>query len=275
MLISSRDHFRVLHRATRLNDRCRTSSSHGIKTITEREERIRRRDRTLENCRHVCRLPSGRLHGGDLHGIHAAHLAGADCQRAKRVGEDHGVRLHMRHHPPGKSQRLPFFSSGVAFGHHLEAVCRPRHVRFDDVISLLNQQGAEDRAVLVAAECSEVGLQHAQVGLLREDRPGRFIHRRRHHGFNERRDDGRGRVDVDGAVEADDAAEGGQGIRFARANVGFGDSRAGRDTTRIGVLDHRGGRLAELEHDAGGGVEVEQVGEREFLALQNRRRAET
>ena len=148
-------------------------------------------------------------------------------------------------------------------------------MRFDDLISLLNQQGAEDRAVLVAAECSEVGLQHAQVRLFRKDRPGRFINRRRYDGFNERRDNGRGGVDINGAVETDDAAEGRQRIGFARANVGFGHGRAGRDTTRIGVLDHGGGRLAELEHDAGGGVEVEQVGEREFLALQNRRRAET
>ena len=40
------------------------------------------------------------------------------------------------------------------------------------------------------------------------------------------------------------------------------------------MLDHRGGRLVELEHDAGRGIEVEQVGERQLFALQNRRRTQ-
>ena len=45
---------------------------------------------------------------------------------------------------------------------------------------------------------------------------------------------------------------------------------AGRRAAGIGVLDHAGRRLAELEHDARGGVEIEQVGEGQLLALQDR-----
>ena len=56
-------------------------------------------------------------------------------------------------------------------------------------------------------------------------------------------------------------------------DVGVGGDRAGRHAARVGVLDHRRGRLVELEDDAGGGVEVEQVGERQLLALKDGRRA--
>ena len=48
---------------------------------------------------------------------------------------------------------------------------------------------------------------------------------------------------------------------------------AGRRAARVGVLDDGGGRLGELEHDARGRVEVEQVGERQLLALQDVHRA--
>ena len=43
----------------------------------------------------------------------------------------------------------------------------------------------------------------------------------------------------------------------------------------IGVLDHRGGRLFELEDDARGRVEVEEIGEGELLALQDGGSAES
>ena len=49
-----------------------------------------------------------RLHHGDLHGVDAAHLSGADCQRAIRGGEDHRVRLDVRADPPRETQRRPF-----------------------------------------------------------------------------------------------------------------------------------------------------------------------
>ena len=48
---------------------------------------------------------------------------------------------------------------------------------------------------------------------------------------------------------------------------------AGRDAAGIGVLDHHGGRLGELERDPQRGVEVEQVRVRQFLALMHLPRA--
>ena len=84
----------------------------------------------------------------------------------------------------------------------------------------------------------------------------------------------RGGVLVDRPVEADDAAERRQRVGVARPHVGFGNRRAGGGAARVGVLDHRGRRLVELQHDARGGVEVEEVRERQLLALQHRRRPE-
>ena len=54
--------------------------------------------------------PAG-LHHRDVHRVDAAHLPGADRQRAVRAGEDHGVRLHVRADAPREAQRL--HSSGV------------------------------------------------------------------------------------------------------------------------------------------------------------------
>ncbi len=58
-------------------------------------------------------------------------------------------------------------------------------------------------------------------------------------------------------------------IGIARAHVGVGGDRAGRRAARIRVLDHRRRRLGELEHDARGRIEVEQVRVRQLLALQH------
>ena len=54
-------------------------------------------------------------------------------------------------------------------------------------------------------------------------------------------------------------------------DVGLGDVAAGGRAARVGVLDDGRRRLVELEHDARRRVEVEQVRERQLLALQDRR----
>ena len=74
-------------------------------------------------------------------------------------------------------------------------------------------------------------------------------------------------------VEPHDAAEGGQRVGFARAHVGFGDRVARRGAAGVGVLDDDGRGLGELGGDPRGGVEIEQVGVRELLALQHGRAA--
>ena len=46
---------------------------------------------------------------------------------------------------------------------------------------------------------------------------------------------------------------------------------AGRGAARVRMLDDDGSGFFELENDARGSVEVEEVGERQFLALENLR----
>ena len=75
------------------------------------------------------------------------------------------------------------------------------------------------------------------------------------------------RLGVERAVEADDAAERRERIGLARADVRLGGVAPVADAARIGVLDDHRGRLVELERDARGGVEIEQVRVRQLLAL--------
>src|SRR5436189_44153 len=77
-------------------------------------------------------------------------------------------------------------------------------------------------------------------------------------GVNERRDDCPSCVFVEFPVQADDPAKGRQRICFAGTNVRFGDGRTRRHAARVGVLDHRGCRLGELEDDASSRIEIEQ-----------------
>ena len=72
------------------------------------------------------------------------------------VREDHRVRLHVCHHAPGKAQGLPLVSRRLAPGDDLEAFRRPGHVRLDDLIALLHEQGAENGAIFAAAERAEM-----------------------------------------------------------------------------------------------------------------------
>ena len=96
-----------------------------------------------------------------------------------------------------------------------------------------------------------------------------FVDAGRDDGFDERRHQGARGRHIDRAVEADDATKGRERIRVAGTHVGLGGAGAGRHAARIRVLDHRGGRFAELEHDAQRRVEIEEVVVRQLLALQD------
>ena len=81
--------------------------------------------------------------------------------------------------------------------------------------------------------------------------------------------------DVDRTVQRDDAAEGGEAIGIAGAHVRVGRRTAGRGAARVGVLDDDGSGFVELQHDASRRIEIEQIGVRQFLALQDVAVAET
>ena len=99
-------------------------------------------------------------------------------------------------------------------------------------------------------------------------------HGRRHDGVDERRDERARRRHVDRPVEGDDAAERRQRVGVARAHVGVGAVAPVAAPHGLVCLITAAGRLGELEHDARGRVEIEEVGVRELLALQDGRGAE-
>ena len=72
------------------------------------------------------------------------------------------------------------------------------------------------------------------------------------------------------AVEADDAAECREGVGFARPHVGLGNDGAGGGAAGLVCLITAAAGSLELQHDARGGVEVEQIRERQLFALQHR-----
>jgi len=72
---------------------------------------------------------------------------------------------------------------------------------------------------------------------------------------------------VDRLVERDDAAEGAQRVGRKRALVGLQRAGAERDAAGVVVLDDDARGLGEIAHEAARGVEVEQVVERQLLAV--------
>ena len=237
-----------------------------------RRPRASRPSRNGKNASDATTLPlqrsRRRLHHRDLDRVDAAHLPGADRQRAVRAGEDDRVRLHVRAHPPREPQRRPLLRRRLPLGHDPDAV----GIELGDRASrsAIGLGGATDRAPR-----------------RRDPRPGAACRRgtsasrgrrarrrqRREIGASPRAGspsspespaprwcndgaitasmnvevDRRRRLGVDRAVEPDDAAEGRERIGVARAHVGVRDGRAGRRAARVGVLDHRRRRLGELE----------------------------
>ena len=87
-------------------------------------------------------------------------------------------------------------------------------------------------------------------------------------GFDEELGDFFGGVAVDFAVDADDAAEGGDGVAGEGLLVGLEDGCAGGRAAGVGVLDDDDGGLVEFLGQLPAGVEIDEVVEAEFLALE-------
>ena len=273
VLVGRGNHFLILHRPARLDDRRRARGGDRIEAVAKRDERVRGGHRPAEQIRRLRR----RLHARDVHRIHAAHLPGANRQRAIDGREDDGVRLHVRADTPREAQRRPLVRGRLPLRRHLQAIGRPGRRGLDDAIARLHQHGAEDRPQFkpgAREHARKVGGDHPHLRLLGQHREGVVLDRGRNHRVELGGHEGARRRHIDGAVDRDDTAERRQPIRVARPHVGLCGRHAGRHAARVGVLDHRGGRLAELEHDARGRVEVQQVGVRQFLALQEHRGAE-
>ena len=87
-------------------------------------------------------------------------------------------------------------------------------------------------------------------------------------GFDEELGDLFGCCGVDFAIDADDSAEGGDGIAGQRLLVGLEDRCAGGRAAGIGVLDDGHHGLIEFPGQLPAGVEIDEIVEAELLALQ-------
>ncbi len=142
----------------------------------------------------------------------------------------------------------------------------------------MHEGRAENRAELapgVPRQPRKVRRHHPHVPLDRKDPACLVVHGRCNDRFDKGRHDRLRRRLVYRAVQPDNAAERRDRVRFTRAHVGVCGAASGGRTARIRVLDDRGRRLAELEHNARGGVEIKQVRVRELLALEHLRIAQT
>ncbi len=182
----------------------------------------------------------------------------------------------MGAHAPRKTKRRPLLLRGRPSGHDARAV---RAARAPDLTRLvytvprLNEQPAEDRAHLASrpavAPGSEVRLDQTKVRPGGKNGTGLVLHPRGHNRLDEGLGNGFRHIGVDRPVESHDPAESRQRIGLARSDVRIGRRRSGGDAARIRMLDHDGRRLRKLQRDAGRGVEVQQVGVGELLALEH------
>ena len=191
--------------------------------------RRRRRRRRCRSSGQDC------FHGAEAGGVDAAHLAGADADGlAVAVGEagvDDGVGFDVLADAPGEEQGAHLFGGGLALGDDAELGLGDA-----EAVGVLHEEAAGDL------------LEDAWgLGRGRSGRGGGSFWRRsargfrgeggRDDGFDEELGDLLGGGGVDLAVDADDAAEGGDGVGFEGAAVGFEDGGAGGGSAGVGVLD--------------------------------------
>ena len=159
-----------------LNDGGRPCRRHGVQTIAEREERVRRRDRSAQQLGARAR----RFHAGQMDGIHAAHLSGANRQRPIGGRENHRVRLDVCADAPRKSQRLPFLRRRLPFRHDLQLTIGQRVRRLGHAVAALLDDGANERSDIAIdlRNLAEVRRHHPQVWLGGQDARARLRRRR-------------------------------------------------------------------------------------------------
>ena len=203
------------------------------------------------------------LHGAEAGGVHAAHLAGADAEGLAVAGVDDGVRFDVLADAPGEEQAAQFLGGGRTPGDDLEL----RSSVDAAGVGVLQQQSAGD-VLDDGARRGGVDFDQAQILFGGEALAGLGGEGGRGDGLDEELGDFGGGVGVDRAIDADDAAEGGDGIAGEGLLVGLEDGCAGGRAAGVGVLDDDDGGFVKLLRQLPAGVEIDEVVEAEFLALE-------
>ena len=210
-----------------------------------------------------------RLVDREKRGIHPRHLPGADADRGLALGEQDRVRLDCPDGRPGEPQVGPFRLGGRAprddFPFHLGR--RPGRSG-----TLLDEEAAADplevpaRRVRIGGEPEDT-----QVLLLSQYAQRVIPECGRDHHLDEQLTHRLGGGAVQPRIERDHRPEGRRAVRRECALVCCGRDRAQGDAARGGVFDDGARRAvgaAPRRHRRERGVHVEQVVERELLAVQ-------
>ena len=246
-----------------MNHAGRARIDHHVEAVTEREERVRRHDRTGQGQAGVLRLDRG-----DAGRVDAAHLAGAHAQGHVVATEDDGVRFDILGHAPREHQVLQLLRRRLQFRDHFQVA--DQHVFR---VGRLHQQAATDALEVHGIDAiAQRNFQQAHVLLGRQDLLGFSGKHWRDQHFDEQLGQFHGSSRIDFHVEGDDAAECRGRIGLQRALVSVGSVGAQGHAARVGVLDdHARGALVEAAHALHAfpcSIGVGDIVERQFLALQ-------
>ncbi len=246
----------IANGAAGLDDGGCAGFSDDFKPIRKREEGIGSGDASGER--------EHRLHGAEAGRIDAGHLAGANAERLTVARVDDGVGLNVLADFPRKEERGELVGrrltlrDGFDFGGGDAAE-----------VGILEKQTAgnlfEDALIRGGANDHKT-----KILLCGETLPGFGSEAGSGYGFDKQRGHFFGGVAVDLAIDADDGAEGGDGIGDQGLAVGVEDVGAGGRAAGIGVLDDGDHGLVEFLAERPAGVEVDEVVVAEFLALKLR-----
>ena len=199
----------VALRAARLDQRGHARVERELRTVREREERVRGERRSLERVAELaCFLDC------DPNGIDAAHLSGPDPDRLQVLHEHDRVRGDVLAHPPGEEQVAPRRLVRAA-GHDLH----PLPVG-DVPVPVLDEHPAEDALEVALRRLAATALEVVEDPdrLLPDERLERdLVVAGREQHLDELRRDQLPERRADGPVENDDASVRGDRIGGDRA----------------------------------------------------------
>ena len=259
VLVGGVDDLLVPDAASGLDDGCDPGVCRLVDAVPEGEERIGGHDAALRGL--------VRLHGRDLGGVHTAHLAGPDSDGALAAHVDDGVGGDVLGQLPCEEQGVDLLLRGGALGDDLQVL------GVDDYVLVgLDQHPSLDLLHLVLPDPlggadGTVGPEQADVLLDLHDLNRALLVIGADDGLDEVLGDLLGDLHRAGPVEADDAAEGGEGIDVVRRHERVVDVVGRGESTGVGVLHDDGCRPLEVHADVHCLVQIQDVVVGQLLAV--------
>jgi hypothetical protein len=252
-LVGCFDDFLIVDGTTGLDNRGCAGLGYGFETVRERKESIGCGNRTGER--------QDGLHGTKSGGIDPTHLAGADPNGLAVARVDDGIRLDVLADAPGEEQAAQLVGSGRPPGFHIK-------FGFSNAagVGVLKKQATGDMLDDGARRCG-TDFDKAEVLFGGEALTGFGSKGRSGDGLDEKLGDFFCGSAIDGAIEADDGAEGGYWIAGQSLLVSVQEVFAERCAAGVGVLDDDDGRLIEFLDEFPASIEIDEIVVTQFLAL--------